>query len=156
LKQQAAGVPGLILVDFQLMPACCAVGQQCCIGGNRQSVCQIGGCVESKLVHALDIRSGGVGPLTLGKGQQGQPVLIPCHPTLFWRDNPPGIFFSMGQRIFKPGPSAGRAARQNIASSGNRVRGGRSLGPAENTKLHHTIQQAHTLIMGDMFLRLVL
>jgi len=66
LKQQATGIPGLILVDFQLMPACCVVGQQCCVGGNRQSVCQIGGCVESKLVHALDIRSGGVGPLTLG------------------------------------------------------------------------------------------
>ena len=62
----------------------------------------------------------------------------------------------MGQRIVKPGPSAGCAAGQHIAISGSRVCGGRSLGPAENTELHHTIQQAHTLIMGAMFLRLVL
>ena len=62
----------------------------------------------------------------------------------------------MGQRIVKPGPSAGCAAGQDIAISGSRVCGGRSLGPAENTELDHPIQQAHALIMGDMLLRLVL
>ena len=61
----------------------------------------------------------------------------------------------MGQRIVKPGPSAGCVAGQDIAISGSRVCGGRSLAPAENTELDHPIQQAHALIMGDMLLRLV-
>ena len=65
LKQQAARVAGLVLVDFQLMPAGCIMGEQCCVGGNRQSVCQIGGCVKPKLVQLLDIRCGGINPVPL-------------------------------------------------------------------------------------------
>ena len=82
LKQQAARVSGLILIDFQLMPAGRGVGQQCCIGRHRQSIRQISGCVDAKLIQLLNLRSGGFGPLALRKDQQGQRVLIPCDPTV--------------------------------------------------------------------------
>ena len=62
----------------------------------------------------------------------------------------------MGQRLVKARPSAGRAVGQNVAISSDRVGGGCGFGPAENTELNHTIEQAHAFIMGDMLLRLVL
>ena len=62
----------------------------------------------------------------------------------------------MGQRPIEARPSAGRAAGQNVAISSDRVGGGCGMGPAENTELHHTIEQAHAFIMGDVLLCLVL
>ena len=93
-------------------------------------------------------------PAGAGADNEHNLILDPRHPSGAREQTPPGTIGIESDVTVPATPHAGRASGDDIAGALDRGSRRRGQAPILDRKLHHPIEQAQRLIVGDVLLRL--